>query len=118
LRRTDPGPCGGSGRAKHGLRIGAVLPLALVGNTVWRIKRRPVWNMSAAEGRPYFSFAEGQVPGADRASPEITCRPPQGPDIGVCRLKTVPGMEVPSGPNAARAWNRPHFSGRAPRWLL
>jgi len=67
---------------------------------------------------PLFLVAEGQVPGADRASPEITCRPPQGPDIGVCRLKTVPGMEVPSGPNAARAWNRPHFSGRAPRWLL
>jgi hypothetical protein len=30
--------------------LGAVFPLILVGNTVWRIKRRPVWNISAAGG--------------------------------------------------------------------
>jgi hypothetical protein len=27
----------------------------LVGITVWRIKRRPVWNMVAAETPPYLS---------------------------------------------------------------
>jgi hypothetical protein len=35
---------GGKRPAEPWLRIGAGLPLVFIGNTVWRIKRRPVWN--------------------------------------------------------------------------
>jgi len=48
VRRADPNPCGGSRRTELSLRLAADFPLGLVGNTVWRIKRRPVWNMLAA----------------------------------------------------------------------
>ena len=39
-----PAEPSGKRRTEPWLRIDAGLPLALVGNTVWRIKRRPVWN--------------------------------------------------------------------------
>ena len=46
--KRNPGrpaePCEVTRRTEPWLRIGAGLPQALVGNTVWRIKRRPVWN--------------------------------------------------------------------------
>jgi hypothetical protein len=41
-------------------RVEADLPWILVGNTVWRIKRRPVWNTMAAENAALF-VAEGKV---------------------------------------------------------
>jgi len=41
-RRAERGPTGAIRRAKLSLRFVAVAPLILVGNTVWRIKRRPV----------------------------------------------------------------------------
>jgi len=50
MRRAEPVPGGDARRTKLLLRIGAGLPLGWVGNTVWRIKRRPVWNRLAAEG--------------------------------------------------------------------
>jgi len=53
VRRADPDPCGASRRTELSLRCAADFPLGLVGNTVWRIKRRPVWNMWAAGCRPY-----------------------------------------------------------------
>jgi len=42
-RRADRGPTGAVRRAKLSHRVGAIVPWILVGNTVWRIKRRPVW---------------------------------------------------------------------------
>jgi hypothetical protein len=43
-------------RAEPSFRIKADLPQVLVGNTVWRIKRRPVWNTLAAEMPPCMSL--------------------------------------------------------------
>jgi hypothetical protein len=41
-------------------RLEADLPRILVGNTVWRIKRRPVWNTMATENAALL-VAEGKV---------------------------------------------------------
>jgi hypothetical protein len=43
-------------RAKPSFRIKADLPQILVDNTVWRIRRRPVWNTMATEMPPYWSL--------------------------------------------------------------
>jgi hypothetical protein len=45
--------CGMKRRAAPSFRIEADLPQILVGNTVWRIKRRPVWNTMAAENAAF-----------------------------------------------------------------
>jgi len=45
--------CGMKRRAALSFRIEADLPQILVGNTVWRIKRRPVWNTMAAENAAF-----------------------------------------------------------------
>jgi hypothetical protein len=47
-------------RAERSFRVEADLPWILVGNTVWRIKRRPVWNTMATENAALF-VAEGKV---------------------------------------------------------
>jgi len=61
VRRADPDPRGASRRTELSLRCAADFPLGLVGNTVWRIKRRPVWNMWAAGCRPYLSSLKAKV---------------------------------------------------------
>jgi hypothetical protein len=55
--------CRGRRRAELSLRIGADGPKNWLGNTVWRIKRRPVWNMSGGDGR--LSVADGCLRGAE-----------------------------------------------------
>jgi hypothetical protein len=50
-------------RAERWLRVGAVVPQGWVGNTVWRIKRRPVWNSWAARP-PGWSLKAGWGAGA------------------------------------------------------
>jgi len=52
VRPAEPVPWGR--RTEQWLRE-ADVPLDLVGNTVWRIKRRPVWNMLAAAGAAFSS---------------------------------------------------------------
>ena len=47
-------------RAGRSFRVEADFPWILVGNTVWRIKRRPVWNTMATENAALF-VAEGKV---------------------------------------------------------
>jgi len=59
-RRAEPHPTGAKRRAELWLRFVANCPEVLVGNTVWRIKRRPVWNSLAAETAA-LSIAEGKV---------------------------------------------------------
>jgi hypothetical protein len=54
MRRAEPVPGRSSRRTERWLR-GADIPLVLVGNTVWRIKRRPVWNVFAAGAPLYLS---------------------------------------------------------------
>jgi len=52
-------------RAEPLLRIGAVVPQGWVGNSVWRITRRPVWNSRAARppGRSLkASWGAGALP--------------------------------------------------------
>jgi hypothetical protein len=44
----------------------------MVGNSVWRIKRRPVWNMWAAAGAALL-FAESQI--APKRLPWINTHP-------------------------------------------
>ena len=46
--------------AEPWLRFEANLPGIMVGNTVWRIKRRPVWNTLAATNAT-LSVADGPV---------------------------------------------------------
>jgi len=41
-RRAERDPGGAIRRAELSLPVGAILPWIIVGNTVWRIKRRPV----------------------------------------------------------------------------
>jgi hypothetical protein len=41
-RRAERDPGGAKRRAELSLRGGAIFPWIMVGNTVWRIKRRPV----------------------------------------------------------------------------
>jgi hypothetical protein len=48
-------------RAVLSFRIEAEIPQILVGNSVWRIKRRPVWNTMATEKMSPLFVAEGQV---------------------------------------------------------
>jgi hypothetical protein len=59
VRLAEPDWSGRNRPTELSLRFGADLPLVFVGNTVWRIKRRPVWNMLAAGGRLIFC-ADGQ----------------------------------------------------------
>jgi hypothetical protein len=40
-------------RTEASFRIEADLPQVLVGNTVWRIKRRPVWNTMATKNAAF-----------------------------------------------------------------
>ena len=54
VRRAEPVPGRSVRRTEHWLRE-ADVPLVLVGNTVWRIKRRPVWNVLAAGAPLYLS---------------------------------------------------------------
>jgi hypothetical protein len=54
------------------LRNDAGLATGLVGNTVWRIRPRPVWNIPAA-GMPPRSLADSQV--APKRSLAIGYRP-------------------------------------------
>jgi hypothetical protein len=93
VRRSEPKPCGRDRRTELSLRCGADCPWDLVGITVWRIKRRPVWNMLAAEDAALSVVAESQVETQvlrarcwrPERSPEITCGPRRGP-IGLHRL--------------------------------
>jgi len=41
-RHAERDPVGAIRRAELSLRVGAIVPWIMVGNTVWRIKRRPV----------------------------------------------------------------------------
>jgi hypothetical protein len=54
VRRAEPVP-GRSVRWTERWLREADIPLVLVDNTVWRIKRRPVWNVLAAEAPLYLS---------------------------------------------------------------
>ena len=113
MRRAEPVPGRSVHRTEPWLREAAV-PLVLVGNTVWRIKRRPVWNTMATAMPPLF-VADGQGLAPKRVrlklpsvheEPDIRAMPP---------LRTAPGTEV--------AWDRTPFVpgttppfGRALRW--
>jgi len=60
-------------RAELSLRVGAILPWILVGNTVWRIKRRPVWTGWRQRRRLVFRWKPGTAP---RRPPAIGYRGP------------------------------------------
>jgi hypothetical protein len=113
-RRADPNPCGSGRRTELSLRLGADIPLVLVSNTVWRIRRWPVWNIFWRQEGP-LRVAESQV--AWRVAPlEITCGPRLGSDIGVGRLsKPILGElawdRTPLGLEAA-----PSCRPRGSRW--
>lgn len=66
------------------LRVGADLPLVFIGNTVWRIKRRPVCNSWRQEQPPYRSLKAGATLGA-RASDHKGSFV-RDPGIWLCRL--------------------------------
>jgi hypothetical protein len=57
-RRTDREPGESERRPELSLRFDADLPQGVVGKSIWRIRRRPVWNTMAA-GAALF-VAEGR----------------------------------------------------------
>jgi hypothetical protein len=78
-------------RAGLSFRIEADLPWILVGNTVWRIKRRPVGNTMATENAALF-VAEGKV--GRRSARLGGIRYPLGSGYRAASpRKTVPGTE-------------------------
>jgi hypothetical protein len=90
----------------------ADVPLVLVGNTVWRIKRRPVWNVLAAGGAALSVVAAGQVIGVrcsalEARLPEITANPLPGVRYRGPSLLKPALKQKWAGPNAARAGSRP-----------
>src|SRR5262249_8941374 len=81
------------------LRIGAVISQGWVGNSVWRIKRRPVWNSRAARP-PGRSLKASWGAGALAHNRfEYSGR--------VASRKPPPEQESGLGKDAARARNRP-----------
>lgn len=93
-RRANPDAGGAIGRTGVWPRIGADRPLVMVGNSVWRIKRRPVWNMWAAAGAA-FSVAEGQI--APKRLPGSNTHPVTGAVSGYTVSDLVPGRSLRGG---------------------
>jgi hypothetical protein len=121
VRRAEPVPGRSSRRTEHWLRE-ADVPLVLVANTVWRIKRRPVWNVLAAGGAALSVVAAGQVIevrclALESRSPEITCEPLagvryRGPSLLKPALERNGLDRTPLGLEAA-----PSCRPRGSRWL-
>jgi hypothetical protein len=97
--RRAPRNCRGRRRAELSLRVGADGPWNWLGNTVWRIKRRPVWNMSGGIGR--LSVAEGFFAAPERP-PEISSGPLRV-RLWPCRRSKPSLMRECQGSDAARA---------------
>jgi hypothetical protein len=111
MHRAEPVPGRSVHRTERWLRE-ADVPLVLVGNTVWRIKRRPVWNVVGGGSAALSVVAAGQVIevrclAQEVRPPEITTNPLPGVRYrGPSLLK--PALEQKwAGPNAARAGSRP-----------
>ena len=108
VRRAEPNPLRSSRRTERWLRE-ADVPLVLVGNTVWRIKRRPVWNVVGGGRRRFIS--RRCWPGdprsgwlaQDRARLKSPANPLPGSDIGVRRCSNRP-------------WNKTGWTERRPGW--
>jgi hypothetical protein len=111
-RPSDPIARGAKHEAERSLRIGVGLPCGSVGNIVWRITRRPVWNTLAA--RAALSVAEGLA--APRRSPQIVANASRGmPVLGDAAMSgpwvSIPGDLPPLGLKTA-----PRLVRRALRW--
>jgi len=118
MRRSEPVPGRSSRRTERWLR-GADVPLVLVGNTVWRIKRRPVWNVFAAGGAALSVVADGQVievrlVGADCARLKSPANPLAGSDIGVRRCSNRPWNKM-GWTERRSGWKPSLLAGRAAR---
>jgi hypothetical protein len=112
-RRRAPRNCSGRRDAELSLRV-ADGPKNWLGNTVWRIKRRPVWNIVWRRWAACRSLLA--VFAAPKRSPEIR--------DGPLRVRLWPyRRSKPSlrreclGSDATRAWNRPSLRPRGSRWL-
>jgi len=75
-------------RARRALRIGVIFPV-IVGNTVWRIKRRPVWVIWAAKDAALSVAEDPAWRQSARRSSHIELL--SGPIIGRVESETVPG---------------------------
>jgi hypothetical protein len=119
VRRAEPGPGRPGRRTERWLRE-ADVPLVLVGNTVWRIKRRPVWNVvGGGRRRPLSVVAAGQVidvrcVALESRSPEITREPLSGSGIGSVAAQTGPGTKM-GWTERHSGWEPPLLAGRAAR---
>jgi len=101
LRRANPVTLGAMRRAGAWPRIGADRPLVVVGNTVWRIKRWPVWNTWAAAGAA-LSVAEGQI--APKRLPWLEHQPRGGMVSGYAVSDLVPGRSRQEAPGSGATW--------------
>jgi len=120
VRRAEPVPGRWVHRTERWLRE-ADVPLVLVGNTVWRIKRRPVWNVLAAGGAALSVVAAGQAI-------EVRCLAQKrsalawnhheplagGPISGSVAAQTGPGTKM-GWTERRSGWEPPHLAGRAAR---
>jgi hypothetical protein len=118
VRRAEPVPWRSVHRTERWLRE-ADVPLVLVGNTVWRIKRRPVWNVLAAGSAALTVVAAGQVIevrclALESRSPEITANPCRGPISGSVAAQTGPGTKM-GWTERRPGWEPPLLAGRAAR---
>jgi len=113
-RRAERDPSGERRETELELRIGAVFPLSSVGNTVWRITRRPVWNSLAAGAALVARWRPGFAP--ERLA-EIWYEPlrDRTPD---CAASQKPSLERKTTWDCHPGSNRPSCRPRTSRWLF
>jgi hypothetical protein len=112
-RRRAMRNCHGRRRAELSLRVGADGPKNWLGNTVWRIKRRPVWNMSGGAGPPVGCCWLSRRRSA-RLKSEVD---PSGSGYGRTVAQNRPLRRECLGSDATWAKNRPSLRPRGSRWL-